>query len=113
MMFGVFGEKSVSTHSRPKAAGSGGGACPADVSVFQHTAARRRLATQDQFTRIMAMFQHTAARRRLAMPVGGVGAGAGFNTQPPEGGWKGRSLMTRMRTCFNTQPPEGGWIVVI
>ena len=56
-----------------------------------------------------------------------------FNTQPPEGGWGGRSVLavesvfvsTHSRpkaagahatvqaitsTCFNTQPPEGGWV---
>ena len=56
-----------------------------------------------------------------------------FNTQPPEGGWKGvwrlddRQLVSthsrpkdggfqtdRNRDnkvlCFNTQPPEGGWV---
>ena len=34
---------------------------------------------------------------------------AGFNTQPPEGGWP---CIKPARPCvksFNTQPPEGGW----
>ena len=36
------------------------------------------------------MFQHTAARRRLAIAiVFDVGDGQSFNTQPPEGGWTG------------------------
>ena len=34
---------------------------------------------------------------------------AGFNTQPPEGGWF-RLLSVENPYCgFNTQPPEGGW----
>ena len=33
------------------------------------------------------MFQHTAARRRLELPLVGISIQAGFNTQPPEGGW--------------------------
>ena len=79
---------SVSTHSRPKAAGSttvyvefpfarfntqppeGGWACskepPKTVSVFHHTAARRRLGR-------LVLHQKTRQQR--------------FNTQPPKGGW--------------------------
>ena len=56
---------------------------------------------------------------------------AGFNTQPPEGGWEATgfknpldpvSTHSRLKAagfmmvyqkavdiCFNTQPPEGGW----
>ena len=59
------------------------------------------------------MFQHTAARRRL------VNAGrlsddhkAGFNTQPPEGGWGQSSRQYLFLRCFNTQPPEGGWLAI-
>ena len=33
----------------------------------------------------------------------------GFNTQPPEGGWRGVLLCRCTHPCFNTQPPEGGW----
>ena len=33
-----------------------------------------------------SVFQHTAARRRLATSPAGEGWGEGFNTQPPEGG---------------------------
>ena len=33
----------------------------------------------------------------------------GFNTQPPEGGWRQYSLILSASLCFNTQPPEGGW----
>ena len=55
----------VSTHSRPKAAGL------RDRGLTRH---RQR-------------FQHTAARRRLEIIEIKIRIGAGFNTQPPEGGW--------------------------
>ena len=32
-----------------------------------------------------------------------------FNTQPPEGGWCSPRQMTLLSKRFNTQPPEGGW----
>ena len=56
----------VSTHSRPKAAGL----IPCRLSVdFE--------------------FQHTAARRRLATLAVNNSVQISFNTQPPEGGWDG------------------------
>ena len=55
----------VSTHSRPKAAGS-----------------------RPFINRAQARFQHTAARRRLGLPWrAGRRRMSRFNTQPPEGGW--------------------------
>ena len=33
----------------------------------------------------------------------------GFNTQPPEGGWKTWRKTEAAVGRFNTQPPEGGW----
>ena len=32
-----------------------------------------------------------------------------FNTQPPEGGWMGKTVLAENIISFNTQPPEGGW----
>ncbi|EFC88646.1 hypothetical protein NEIMUCOT_04695 [Neisseria mucosa ATCC 25996] len=83
------------------------------------------------------MFQHTAARRRLAQPLpsGERKKMFCFNTQPPEGGWLllglGVTLVSYVSThsrpkaaghdvfpypihctCFNTQPPEGGWMTI-
>ena len=55
----------VSTHSRPKAAGNPESSVDVLVRMFQHTAARRRLGQLPP--------RH--------LPIGG------FNTQPPEGGW--------------------------
>ena len=78
----------VSTHSRPKAAGL------RDRGLTRH---RQR-------------FQHTAARRRLEIIEIKIRIGAGFNTQPPEGGWLRRDWRIIRLGSFNTQPPEGGWL---
>ena len=144
----------VSTHSRPKAAGNrtdrdsgqrdgfntqppeGGWSCSYCITVwialFQHTAARRRLVFPIFTNTPLILFQHTAARRRLVFGFGvSSPAPVGFNTQPPEGGWKSLILSTSTtmvsthsrpkaaglariasryeRQSFNTQPPEGGW----
>ena len=57
------------------------------------------------------MFQHTAARRRLAAIRQCDGDRIRrFNTQPPEGGWETISQKEYALLGFNTQPPEGGWV---
>ena len=83
-------ETTVSTHSRPKAAGDSLGIDPR-ILMFQHTAARRRLATELIVRLPLLTFQHTAARRRLV-------------------GWR---KPENTSDCFNTQPPEGGWFFII
>ena len=96
---------------------------------FQHTAARRRLkiktlrhlyATVSTHSRPKAAdsalqtpgngekFQHTAARRRLVFPAARCSRWRSFNTQPPEGGWAIRPIISKPCASFNTQPPEGG-----
>ena len=122
---------SVSTHSRPKAAGSAMMVFKTVNSMFQHTAARRRLGLSSTQKFQHLGFQHTAARRRLARKAGIFSSFHGFNTQPPEGGWspkrptKSAGMLfqhtaARRRLAaslfyqpllkgFNTQPPEGGW----
>ena len=75
----------VSTHSRPKAAAYGV-SCNGRTLMFQHTAARRRLAARQAFDVCVALFQHTAARRRLAGRKAKHSVCFSFNTQPPEGG---------------------------
>ena len=76
----------VSTHSRPKAAGRRKVSLCA-CSMFQHTAARRRLEDAIMQGVPLPKFQHTAARRRLGFRPFQYQALHGFNTQPPEGGW--------------------------
>ena len=55
--------------------------------MFQHTAARRRLAARRIGLVMKTKFQHTAARRRLACNRARMAVLSCFNTQPPEGGW--------------------------
>ena len=78
--------ETVSTHSRPKAAG-----------LIYLSASLRPL------------FQHTAARRRLGQDQDERRIFFCFNTQPPEGGWRKLSANVTSNRGFNTQPPEGGW----
>ena len=98
----------VSTHSRPKAAGSSLQFGNAAAVVSTHS--RPKAAGALRYTRGRRRgFQHTAARRRLGRcDTRGAGV-VGFNTQPPEGGWTGRLGRACIRLRFNTQPPEGGW----
>ena len=56
----------------------------------------------------ISMFQHTAARRRLDGLVKEFRLSNGFNTQPPEGGWLYPLRGLPGIPSFNTQPPEGG-----
>ena len=57
--------RSVSTHSRTKAAALSFHHCQSWLFLFQHTAARRRLPRYDFLFFQYLKFQHTAARRRL------------------------------------------------
>ena len=68
----------VSTHSRPKAAGS---------CLCRWAVCHRR-------------FQHTAARRRLVFSLLDIGHHFGFNTQPPEGGWMSKRMFMTSPLMF-------------
>ena len=121
----------VSTHSRPKAAGSETIGAKS-WSWFQHTAARRRLGRVRVMGIVWQRFQHTAARRRLestkrpsALPFPfqhtaarrRLGMGdflfsdnimVSTHSRPKAAG----RIKTRLYIPpigFNTQPPEGGW----
>ena len=77
---------------------------------FQHTAARRRLVSRQYSQPRQQRFQHTAARRRLEIIGCAVCLFGRFNTQPPEGGWPMGIERVPFVQGFNTQPPEGGWM---
>ena len=68
----------VSTHSRPKAAGSVEDRYPADLQVSTHS--RPKAAGQN---------------RASACPVGFC-----FNTQPPEGGWSAMMVFRTVNSMF-------------
>ena len=102
-------EKLVSTHSRPKAAGSLICAVLLAVICFNSQPPEGGWFMFDYSEVPQGVFQLTAARRRL----GECGAAAenhrGFNSQPPEGGWYHRYEHRTLHQRFNSQPPEGGW----
>ena len=101
--------------------------------VFQHTAARRRLAkTEPTPTEETNLFQHTAARRRLentaaeklanklvsthsrpkaAGPIAEAmraSAKVSTHSRPKAAGFLSNESQP-FKIGFNTQPPEGGW----
>ena len=121
----------VSTHSRPKAAGSirgkrrltlvcfntqppeGGWVYYRAVfnSLFVSTHSRPKAAGKNkaQIYRLIKVSTHSrpkAAGRTIAVKCV---CQRRFNTQPPEGGWLVYATTKNLYTCFNTQPPEGGW----
>ncbi len=81
-----------------------------NLPVFQHTAARRRLA-RSFFKRCdFGLFQHTAARRRLDRRSDCHGAFSCVSTHSrPKAAGSLLGVNGSVYTCFNTQPPEGGW----
>ena len=121
----------VSTHSRPKAAGTPA-VCGVGGAKFQLRAARRRLVRVNSIRPFHALrfnsqppeggwvkwettilliwtFQLTAARRRLGPGERSTVSRNRFNSQPPEGGWLWELVQVRPILSFNSQPPEGGW----
>ena len=80
----------VSTHSRPKAAGTASDNIKDLIDVSTHS--RPKAA---------------GTARRLSLFVRNR-----FNTQPPEGGWLPHGRRCGSTNCFNTQPPEGGWVAL-
>ena len=100
---------SVSTHSRPKAAGSPRAVTQLRSLAFQHTAARRRLAYSSLSISSIGWFQHTAARRRLASTQKPVTDDSCFNTQPPEGGWVGsEKVVLNFPVSTHSRPKAAG-----
>ena len=98
----------VSTHSRPKAAGPAFGG-RAGVSLFQLTAARRRLAGGGGGGGSSGAFQLTAARRRLALLLIRVLHMIAFQLTAARRRLGKKRTAKTSRRGFNSQPPEGGW----
>ena len=99
----------VSTHSRPKAAGCMKLSVMARRCRFQHTAARRRLGTYSHGTHPHQEFQHTAARRRLAEKQEAYWRAFEFQHTAARRRLGSKFWCRNCPLCFNTQPPEGGW----
>ena len=103
------GAQKVSTHSRPKAAGSKP-SNPASWCWFQHTAARRRLApnpchTNDPTWVSTHSRPKAAGHARESFTAAVV---VSTHSRPKAAGF---NLLHdyQEQQCFNTQPPEGGW----
>ena len=57
--------------------------------MFQHTAARRRLDVEQNVANCMGVVStHSRPKAAGCDAIGNGRHGCGFNTQPPEGGWK-------------------------
>ena len=132
MLTMVGGTDAVSTHSRPKAAGSvpvkavreivcfntqppeGGwkmsGTRNIGIGGFQHTAARRRLGAKCTEPASIRWFQHTAARRRLEKQTAIMASQPTFQHTAARRRLEPLTLSKRLTSSFNTQPPEGGWV---
>ena len=79
----------VSTHSRPKAAGCRDASSLEYHDCFNTQPPEGGWKIQRQHFPKLTVFQHTAARRRLGRQRHQTPPDCiGFNTQPPEGGWE-------------------------
>ena len=86
----VFAFSCVSTHSRPKAAGT----------LPSFPVRRWRVST------------HSRPKAAGTETMNSIPRPRSFNTQPPEGGWRVCVTENFVMFGFNTQPPEGGWVKV-
>ena len=135
MIWGLLLVQTVSTHSRPKAAGIPYRAGNLRPVVSTHSRPKAAGVWYSQQNTLSRRFQHTAARRRLGCVPASEPKGCCVSThsRPKAAGLglfaksfdlvvsthsrpkaAGRRI-TRLQTSlsgFNTQPPEGGWLVV-
>ena len=103
-------QKAVSTHSRPKAAGVTNPQNPKATEVSTHS---RPKAAGSAFSCMRGgnlLFQHTAARRRLGCvrTLECQSYHVSTHSRPKAAGFIFRRVLFSARG-FNTQPPEGGW----
>ena len=103
----------VSTHSRPKAAGSVVVRASAWQSLFQHTAARRRLDRQERnWKPCRELFQHTAARRRLDLQEVNILLNTGVSThsRPKAAGQRGVFEHLPNHVSTHSRPKAAGLV---
>ena len=93
--------QSVSTHSRPKAAGQPAVINKARTAGFQHTAARRRLGTKKMAVKAcIAVSTHSRPKAAGKPQIHPSPQYHSFNTQPPEGGWMVDSARESLEAAF-------------
>ena len=104
---------SVSTHSRPKAAGKIDVKNITGKKVSTHSRPKAAGARADRY-RYAVLFQHTAARRRLGRRKAAVARLDWFQHTAARRRLVAAFALGRLRGMigFNTQPPEGGWHII-
>ena len=78
----------VSTHSRPKAAGRMRVALPFTSAGFNTQPPEGGWATATRKTSTLTVSTHSRPKAAGNLPMFPIYWIIGFNTQPPEGGWK-------------------------
>ena len=103
----ILAHTAVSTHSRPKAAGSGVTVPSLYFGVSTHSRPKAAGTGLGKKPLLAFEFQHTAARRRLVLlPVLDLSVNPCFNTQPPEGGWKVSFFYTNAKGVSTHSRPK-------
>ena len=102
--------QTVSTHSRPKAAGFQRQKFHTPQNLFQHTAARRRLGIQRLYCfRVFFVSTHSRPKAAGLMEMSnGYALYVSTHSRPKAAGQYAPKRHRRVQG-FNTQPPEGGW----
>ena len=104
----------VSTHSRPKAAGNNASNPLNGVFCFNTQPPEGGWVSEANRPRTSsAVSTHSRPKAAGLVKCLVHVLLPSFNTQPPEGGWPRTSSAEITPACFNTQPPEGGWPPVI
>ena len=97
---GPFNQPSVSTHSRPKAAGKlSSHSGQYSIGFNSQPPEGGWLRSCTPLTSVM-LFQLTAARRRLVTEHSAKVLQSSFNSQPPEGGWRLMTIRGRLTNRF-------------
>ena len=101
----------VSTHSRPKAAGAHRTASTGYCRRFNTQPPEGGWQMDYGCGHIILVFQHTAARRRLAFQLlDGLCVCAVSTHSRPKAAGQVVKEHSSIPESFNTQPPEGGWL---
>ena len=107
------GRDPVSTHSRPKAAARLASRRPRPGGRFNTQPPEGGCMRLRSLLSYSTLFQHTAARRRLRHPGARLGKRFFVSTHSrPKAAARARALMPSKARSFNTQPPEGGCLRV-
>ena len=100
----------VSTHSRPKAAGNYRWLVYLFKLVSTHSRPKAAGRQQQNQSHSIDQFQHTAARRRLGQADSPKIISAEFQHTAARRRLDHAEVINQFRlNGFNTQPPEGGW----